>query len=123
VQLATSRGFDHSLLLDGRHGGRLARAGRVEEPVTGRVLEVLTDQPTVQLYSGNMLDGSLVGKGQRTYRQSDGLCLETQHLPDSPNRDTYPSVEIRPGEQWRSSTVWRFGVEHRRAVSSDCAGR
>jgi aldose 1-epimerase len=108
AQLAASHGFDHSLLLDGRHGGRLARAGRVAEPVTGRVLEVLTDQPAVQLYSGNMLDGSLVGKGQRTYRQSDGLCLETQHLPDSPNRDTYPSVVLRPGEEWRSSSVWRF---------------
>lgn len=108
AQLAASRGFDHSLLLDGRHGGRLARAGRVEEPVTGRALEVFTDQPAVQLYTGNMLDGSLVGKAQRTYRQSDGLCLETQHLPDSPNRDTYPSVVLRPGQQWRSCTVWRF---------------
>jgi len=108
VQLATSRGFDHSFLIDGRHGGRLAPAGRVEEPVSGRVLEVLTDQPAVQLYTGNMLDGSLVGKGQRTYRQSDGLCLETQHLPDSPNRDTYPNVVLRPGETWRSTTIWRF---------------
>jgi aldose 1-epimerase len=108
VQLATSRGFDHSLLLDGRNGGRLTQAARVEDPVTGRVLEVLTDQPAVQLYSANMLDGSLVGKGQRTYRQSDGLCLETQHLPDSPNRHTYPSVVVRPGQTWRSTTIWRF---------------
>jgi aldose 1-epimerase len=108
VQLAGSRGYDHSLLIDGRHGRHLTRAARVEEPVTGRVLEVLTDQPAVQLYTGNMLDGSIIGKGQRTYRQSDGLCLETQHLPDSPNRETYPSVVLRPGEEWRSTTVWQF---------------
>lgn len=108
AQLAASRGFDHSLLLDGWHTGHLTQAGRVEEPVTGRVLEVATDQPAVQCYSGNMLDGSLVGKGQRSYRQSDGLCLETQHLPDSPNRDRYPSVVLRPGEKWRSTTIWKF---------------
>jgi len=108
VQLASSRGFDHSLLIDGRHGGHLTRAALVEDPVSGRVLEVITDQPAVQLYSGNMLDGSLVGKGQRSYRQSDGLCLETQHLPDSPNRDRYPSVVLRPGERWRSTTIWKF---------------
>ena len=75
------------------------------------MLEVLTDQPAVQFYSGNMLDGSVVGKGQRTYRQSDGLCLETQHLPDSPNADTYPSVVLRPGERWRSTTIWEFGTQ------------
>lgn len=108
AQLAASRGFDHSLLIDGRHGGQLAPAARVEEPATGRVLELITDQPAVQLYTGNMLDGSLVGKGQRTYRQGDGLCLETQHLPDSPNRDSYPGVVLSPGETWRSSTIWKF---------------
>jgi aldose 1-epimerase len=108
VQLASNQGFDHSLLIDGRHGGHLARAARLEDPVTGRVLEVHTDQPAVQLYTGNMLDGSIIGKGQRTYRQSDGLCLEAQHLPDSPNRDSYPSVVLRPGEEWRSTTVWQF---------------
>ena len=110
VQLVASRGFDHSLLLDGWRQGHVIPAALVEDPVTGRVLEVFTDQPAVQFYSGNMLDGSLVGKGQRTYRQSDGLCLETQHLPDSPNEDTYPSVVLRPGEPWRSTTVWRFGT-------------
>jgi aldose 1-epimerase len=108
VQLATSRGFDHSFLLDGWQPGRMVPTARVEEPLTGRVLELVTDQPAVQFYSGNMLDGSLVGKGQRAYRQSDGLCLETQHLPDSPNRDAYPSVVLRPGETWRSTTIWKF---------------
>lgn len=108
VQLATSRGFDHSFLLDSWQPGRMVPTARVEEPLTGRVLELVTDQPAVQFYSGNMLDGSLVGKGQRAYRQSDGLCLETQHLPDSPNRDAYPSVVLRPGEMWRSTTIWKF---------------
>jgi aldose 1-epimerase len=108
TQLATSRGFDHSLLLDGWRPGLLVPAARVEEPLTGRVLEIVTDQPAVQFYSGNLLDGSLVGKGKRAYRQSDGLCLETQHLPDSPNRDAYPSVVLRPGQLWRSTTIWRF---------------
>ncbi len=108
VQLAASRGYDHSLLLEGRRAGHLTRGALVRDPVTGRSLEVLTDQPAVHFYSGNMLDGSLVGKGQRIYRQSDGLCLETQHLPDSPNRDTYPTVVLRPGETWRSSTIWNL---------------
>jgi aldose 1-epimerase len=108
VQLTSSRGFDHSLVIDGRHGGQATRAARLEDPVTGRVLVVLTDQPAVQLYSGNLLDGAIIGKGQRAYRQSDGLCLETQRLPDSPNRETYPSVVLRPGEEWRSTTVWQF---------------
>jgi aldose 1-epimerase len=106
--MASSRGFDHSFLLDGWQPGRMVPAARVEEPLTGRVLELVTDQPAVQFYSGNMLDGSLVGKGGRTYRQSDGLCLETQHLPDSPNRDAFPSVVLRPGQVWRSTTIWKF---------------
>ena len=110
VQLAASRGFDHSLLLDNGRQGHVIPAARVKDPATGRFLELLTDQPAVQFYSGNMLDGSLVGKGQRTYRQSDGLCLETQHLPDSPNTDSYPSVVLRPGERWTSTTMWKFGA-------------
>lgn len=108
AQVAASRGFDHSFLLDGWRPGHVIPAARVQEPRTGRVLEVLTDQPAVQFYSGNMLDGSLIGKGQRSYRQSDRLCLETQHFPDSPNADTYPSVVLRPGERWRSTTIWKF---------------
>ena len=110
AQLVASRGFDHSLLLDGWRQGHLIPAARVEDPATGRFLELLTDQPAVQFYSGNMLDGSLVGKGQRTYRQSDGLCLETQHLPDSPNTASHPSVVLRPGERWKSTTMWKFGA-------------
>ncbi|HEY5182251.1 MAG TPA: hypothetical protein VIJ07_21175, partial [Dermatophilaceae bacterium] len=77
-------------------------------PATGRVLEVLTDQPGLQLYSGNFLDGSHVGTGGRVYRQGDGLALETQHFPDSPNHSAFPSTELRPGQLFATSTTWQF---------------
>jgi aldose 1-epimerase len=83
-------------------------AARVTEPSSGRALEVLTDQPGVQFYSGNFLDGSVVGRGGASYRQGDGLCLETQHLPDSPNQPDFPSTVLRPGEQYATRTVFRF---------------
>ena len=87
-------------------GGSFAAV--VREPGTGRVLEVLTDQPGVQLYSGNKLTGTLRGKGGRLYRQGDALCLETQHWPDSPNHPDYPSTVLRPGDTFRTSTVFRL---------------
>jgi aldose 1-epimerase len=74
------------------------------------VLEVHTDQPSVQFYSGNFLDGSAAGRGGRAYRQGDGLCLETQHLPDSPNQPDFPSTVLRPGERYETRTVFRFGT-------------
>lgn len=74
------------------------------------MLEVLTDQPAVQFYSGNQLDGTLRGKGNRAYQHRTGLCLETQHLPDSPNRPDFPSVVLRPGETFESTTIWRFST-------------
>ena len=76
-------------------------AARVVEPVSGRVMEVLTTEPGVQVYTGNYLDGTLVGTGGRVYRQGDGLCLETQHFPDSPNRPEFPSTRLNPGEVFR----------------------
>jgi aldose 1-epimerase len=81
----------------------------VAEPSSGRTLEVLTDQPSVQFYSGNFLDGSVVGRGGRAHRQGDGFCLETQHLPDSPNHPDFPSTVLRPGEEYRTVTTFRFG--------------
>jgi aldose 1-epimerase len=91
-------------------GGPLRRAARVVHPPTGRTLEVWTDQPGLQVYTGNMLDGSTVGRGGVTHRQGDGLCLEPQHFPDSPNRPDYPSTVLRPGETYRSREVLRAGV-------------
>ncbi len=72
---------------------------------------MLTDQPSVQFYSGNFLDGAAAGRGGRAMRQGDGLCLETQHLPDSPNRPDFPSTVLRPGERYETRTVLRFGAE------------
>lgn len=80
----------------------------MRDPRSGRVLEVLTDQPGLQFYSGNFLDGTLVGPGGRAYRQGDALVLETQNFPDSPNRPHFPSTVLRPGERFRSTTVLRF---------------
>ncbi|MBE7213053.1 MAG: galactose-1-epimerase, partial [Gluconacetobacter diazotrophicus] len=79
-------------------------------PNSGRLLEISTTEPGVQFYSGNFLNGTRRGKGGWMYRQGDGMCFETQHFPDSPNRPEFPSVRLEPGQVWRSRTVWRFGV-------------
>jgi aldose 1-epimerase len=94
---------------DGR-GVRPRPAARLVAPRSGRVLEIETTEPGVQFYAGNQLDGTLVGSAGRTYRQSDGLCLETQHFPDSPNRPDFPSTVLRPGETFTSTTVHRFST-------------
>jgi aldose 1-epimerase len=108
-QLRHARGYDHAWVLDPSGGLRLA--ARVHDPGSGRVLEVLTDQPGVQFYSGNFLDGAVAGRGGRAMRQGDGLCLETQHLPDSPNRPDFPSTVLRPGERYETRTLLRFGTD------------
>jgi aldose 1-epimerase len=108
-QLAHGLGYDHSWVLDGPYAP-LALAARVTDPGSGRMLEVLTSEPAVQFYSGNQLDGSVCGKGGRRYGRRQGLCLETQHLPDSPNRPEFPRVVLRPGETYESTTVWRFST-------------
>jgi len=108
-QLKFGKGYDHNFVLDGG-GGKLALAAEVYEPESGRVMKVLTTEPGVQLYTGNFLDGSLKGKQGKVYRQRYGFCLETQHFPDSPNRPTFPSVVLRPGETFESTTVYGFSV-------------
>ena len=90
--------------------GELRHAARVEEPKSGRTLDVSTTEPGVQFYTGNFLDGTLTGKSGRVYKQRYGLCLETQHFPDSPNHPAFPSTILRPGEQFQSKTVFAFGV-------------
>ena len=84
---------------------------RAHEPVTGRILEVLTDAPGLQLYAGNSLNGAVVGPSGRAYRQSDGLCFETQAFPDAPNHPNFPSAILRPGERFRSTTLFRFSTD------------
>lgn len=107
-QLVTTRGYDHNFVIDGLGGDEPVLAARVVDPVSGRIMEVLTTEPGVQVYTGNYLDGTLVGTGGGTYRQGDALCLETQHFPDSPNRPEFPSTRLDPGEVFRSTTVYRF---------------
>jgi aldose 1-epimerase len=111
-QLRFGLGYDHNYVLDRPPGseGTLVPAARVEDPGSGRVLEVATTEPGVQFYSGNQLDGTLVGTGGVAYGPRAGLCLETQHFPDSPNQPGFPSTVLRPGEVYRSSTTYRFSV-------------
>jgi aldose 1-epimerase len=105
-----ANGYDHNFVLRSGGGG-LAFAARVKEPASGRILEVWTTEPAMQLYTGNWLDGTLVGIGGVTYPTHGGLCLETQHYPDSVNHPQFPSTIVRPGETLRSTTVYRLGVE------------
>lgn len=102
-------GYDHNFVLNG--GGKsLAVAARVFEPKSGRVLELFTTEPGVQLYTANYLDGSLTGKRGQVYRQHSGLCLETQHFPDSVNHPEFPSMILRPGHTYRQTTVHKFST-------------
>jgi aldose 1-epimerase len=103
-------GYDHNFVVP-HDDARLALAARVHEPVSGRVLELFTTEPGVQLYTGNYLDGSLVGKGGQRYGYRRGFCLEPQKFPDSPNRPEFPPCILRPGERYTSRTVYRFGAE------------
>ncbi|UCH63514.1 MAG: galactose mutarotase [Fidelibacterota bacterium] len=108
-QLRLGGGYDHCFVLN-QGGDQLTLAARVHEPTSGRIMEVYTDQPGVQLYTGNFLDGSNVGKGSAAYGHRSGFCLETQHFPDSPNRADFPSTVLRPGETYSSCTIYRFSV-------------
>ncbi|QAY78374.1 aldose epimerase family protein [Sphingosinicella sp. BN140058] len=105
-----ARGFDHGFAID---GSGLRLAARAFDPASGRSLEVSTTEPSLQVYTANSFDGSLIGAGGRTIRQGDGYALETQHFPDSPNRPEFPSTLLRPGETFRSTTSFRFGVERK----------
>jgi aldose 1-epimerase len=105
-QLMRARGYDHNFVL--RSPGSLGMAARVVEPQSGLAMQVWTDQPGFQFYSGNFLDGSKAGPSGRAYRQGDGFCLETQHFPDSPNQPGFPSTVLRPGDVLRSQTEYRF---------------
>ncbi len=108
-QLKLGKGYDHNFVVNGR-AGVLRLAGRVTEPTTGRVMEVWTTEPGMQLYTGNYLDGSDVGKGGKPYKYRYGFCLETQHFPDSPNRPEFPSTVLRKGARFRSTTVYKFSA-------------
>jgi aldose 1-epimerase len=109
-QLKLGKGYDHNFILD-RTGSGLSPAARVEETTTGRVMEVETTEPAVQFYTGNFLDGTLKGKGGKVYPMRAALCLETQHYPDSPNKPSFPSTELKPGQTYKTTTVYRFSIK------------
>ena len=111
-QLRRGQGYDHNWVLDREPGSdALLLAARVREPRSGRVLETWTTEPGIQLYTGNVIPGGPLGKGGVDYVRRAGLCLETQHFPDSPNRPEFPPTVLRPGEEYRSRTVYRFRVD------------
>lgn len=109
VQLQRGRGYDHNFVLN-KKGGELSHAARLVDPVSGRVMDVHTTEPGMQFYSGNYLDGSITGKGGRPCTARSALCLETQHFPDTPNKPHFPSAVIRPGQEYKSRTVYAFGT-------------
>ena len=112
TQIRYGNGYDHNWVLnrDGAAAGALVLAARVVEPTSGRTMEISTTEPGIQFYSGNFLDGSNIGKGGVVYHFRYGLALETQHYPDSPNHPNFPSTILQPGQQYRSRTVFKFGV-------------
>jgi aldose 1-epimerase len=100
-------GYDHNYVLN-KGSGALALAAKVYEPKSGRIMEIHTDQPGVQFYTGNFLDGSITGKGGKVYKKHYGFCLETQHFPDSPNKPNFPSVVLKAGQKYTTVTVHKF---------------
>ncbi len=112
-QLRYAGGYDHNFVLNDAGTG-LALAARLGDSASGRVLEIHTDQPGIQFYSGNFLDGTLTGKHGIVYAHRSGLALESQHFPDSPNHPDFPSTILGPGQQFRSRTIWHFSTETKR---------
>jgi aldose 1-epimerase len=110
-QLVYGRGYDHNFVLNPPHKpGKLNVAAQLVDPSSGRELSILTTEPGIQFYSGNFLDGTLYGTSGRQYRQGDGLALETQHFPDSPNKPEFPSTRLDPGDTYETTTVYRFSI-------------
>jgi len=109
-QLKFGNGYDHTYVINGRPG-RLRQAASVYERTTGRVMDVWTTEPGVQLYTGNFLDGSITGKSGKPYPRRSGFCLETQHYPDSPNRPNFPTTTLRKGATYHSVTIYRFSAK------------
>jgi aldose 1-epimerase len=103
-------GYDHNWVIN-KPAGEFGLMARVTEPKTGRVLEVWSDQPGLQFYSGNFLDGTITGKGGAVYQIHDAFCMEPQHYPDSPNKPNFPSVELDPGQTYHATIVYKFSTE------------
>jgi aldose 1-epimerase len=114
IQLKMGKGYDHNWILNkdrSKPQTELSEAATLYDPGSGRYMEVLTTEPGLQFYSGNFLDGTITGKGGVVYQQHWGLCLETQHFPDSPNHLNFPSTILLPGDHYGSTTIYRFSVK------------
>ena len=109
-QILAGRGYDHNFVRDQGRTPEPTLAARLRDPVSGRVMELLTTEPGIQFYSGNFLTGALIGKAGVAYRQGQGLCLEPQNFPDAPNRPEFPTARLDPGQTYRHHTIWRFST-------------
>ena len=103
-------GYDHNWVIK-KPLGQFGLMARVTDPDSGRVMEVWSDEPGLQFYAGNFLDGTLHGKGGAVYQKRSGFCMEPQHYPDSPNKPNFPSVELKPGQTYHNTIVYKFSVE------------
>lgn len=111
AQAPNGNGYDHNFVLRKTGDGTLDLAATLKDPKSGRVMQILTSEPGVQLYTANFVDGSLTGKSGGKYVKHGAVCLETQHFPDSPNKPNFPSTVLRPGERYMSTTIHRFSAE------------
>ena len=110
-QMVYAHGYDHNFVLNNPAGGGITFAARVYDPRSGRVIDCFTNEPGVQVYTSNGMNGSVVGSSGTTYRQTEGFTLETQHFPDSPNKPNFPTTELKPGQNFHSTTVFRFATD------------
>jgi aldose 1-epimerase len=110
-QMVYARGYDHNFVLNKPTGGAMTFAARAYDPRSGRLIDCFTTEPGVQVYTSNGMNGSIVGSSGTTYRQTEGFTLETQHFPDSPNKPNFPSTELKPGQEFRSTTIFRFATD------------
>jgi len=109
-QIKLGGGYDHNWVLN-KKSNEMSLAARVHEPTSGRTMEVWTTQPATQFYTGNFLDGTITGKNGWTYQLRNGFCFEPQHYPDSPNHPTFPTTELKPGETYKSTIIYKFSAE------------
>ncbi len=109
-QLKFGKGYDHNWVLDRKAATGLSLAAEVYDPQTGRVMSVSTTEPGIQFYTGNFLDGTVKGKDGKTYAHRGAICLETQHYPDSPNHPDFPTTELKPGQRYHTTTIYKFST-------------
>jgi aldose 1-epimerase len=110
-QMVYARGYDHNFVLNKPSGGGMTFAARAYDPRSGRIIDCFTTEPGVQVYTSNGMNGSVVGSSGTTYRQTEAFTLETQHFPDSPNKPNFPTTELKPGQDFRSTTIFRFATD------------